>query len=242
MEIQMLDEDDQMDEILKEIKRSTDKLFGPERRLAAIAEKEKKKQDKLKKKQAAKRAKKKPKIKKKPKTQVIHYTVCLDCDKKIRKNAKPQLCLICRNKREREKELQIEAEKQRLKEEKQQKQERIKEQISQYRKDHPERLTLIPVKHRRIYDRMINSHFKKGRAGKLLTPAEFVVLLEDFEKCVYCGRSPTGFDRIDSNITYAVGNVKPACKKCNIMKNAMTLEQFLQTIRDILAYTDQNPI
>lgn len=69
-------------------------------------------------------------------------------------------------------------------------------------------------------------------------------------ECYYCGISPqqffkthdnkcygtfiyNGIDRIDSCKGYIIGNVVPCCKRCNIAKNDMSIEDFLNHINRI---------
>lgn len=67
--------------------------------------------------------------------------------------------------------------------------------------------------------------------------------------CYYCGAMPlkkankgtvknfsvdfiyNGVDRVDSNQGYVAGNVVPCCSRCNYMKRAMSMDEFLSAIR-----------
>lgn len=64
--------------------------------------------------------------------------------------------------------------------------------------------------------------------------------------CHYCGRSPgrivtwgrgvfvcNGIDRLDSRVGYEENNVVPCCEICNRMKGTLTLEKFLERIKEI---------
>lgn len=57
------------------------------------------------------------------------------------------------------------------------------------------------------------------------------------EPCYLCGYKNTkgiGLDRIDNTIReYNIDNVKPCCGSCNIMKNELTLEIFLEKVGQI---------
>lgn len=80
------------------------------------------------------------------------------------------------------------------------------------------------------------------------------------QNCHYCGAEPemnvissdirntpkviensrytyNSIDRIDSNIGYIDGNCRPACKKCNIMKWNMTVEEFYGHMRKVLNFS-----
>ena len=81
------------------------------------------------------------------------------------------------------------------------------------------------------------------------------ITLIDFEKlikqcCFYCGKEPqdkkylngiknikaNGIDRIDSSKGYEIGNVVACCTKCNMAKNDMSKEDFLNHITKIYNY------
>ena len=68
------------------------------------------------------------------------------------------------------------------------------------------------------------------------------------QSCHYCGVEPTqvktlprgngvyiynGIDRIDNTKGYTTANVVPCCGKCNLMKRAMTVEEFKAQILSI---------
>lgn len=68
--------------------------------------------------------------------------------------------------------------------------------------------------------------------------------------CVYCGRMNVsqaskhykgmlphnGIDRVDSRIGYVLGNVVTCCKACNIMKQRMSVDEFMSHLRLILSH------
>jgi len=84
------------------------------------------------------------------------------------------------------------------------------------------------------------------------TLTEFKALVTS--PCVYCRKDPqtrvhtrksrgvslefsaNGIDRIDPNFGYTVENCVSCCSTCNIMKGAMTHEEFLEHIKLILSY------
>ncbi len=51
--------------------------------------------------------------------------------------------------------------------------------------------------------------------------------------CYYCGDAATGFDRVDSKKGYLLTNVVPCCSPCNMMKNAVTVKDFIGKIKKI---------
>lgn len=78
-----------------------------------------------------------------------------------------------------------------------------------------------------LYCRIRSRHIDKNYQGDLISVKDYVdyMLNTDF-KCVYCPKDATGFDRIDSKITYAKDNIQPCCVTCNRMKWTMSEEQF----------------
>ncbi len=71
---------------------------------------------------------------------------------------------------------------------------------------------------------------------------EMNITIEDFGAiltlpCQYCGMKATTIDRINSNLGYVYGNVNPCCLRCNIMKNDLPLEQFLEHIKRVYKYS-----
>lgn len=72
---------------------------------------------------------------------------------------------------------------------------------------------------------------------------EFSLSYELFSKlvtkpCAYCGESKEkrGIDRIDNDLPYIESNCVPCCKYCNYMKKDMTGEEFLERVKQIVAY------
>lgn len=73
-----------------------------------------------------------------------------------------------------------------------------------------------------------------------LTLTQFYYLTK--EKCFYCGNPPfnlirkyihNGIDRVDNNKGYIIGNAVPCCKRCNVAKGSMTVEEFRNHIEFI---------
>lgn len=100
----------------------------------------------------------------------------------------------------------------------------------------------------KIWDR----HWLKGndsssarkRFAHLITAAkkrnhEVTITYEDYlylitKNCYYCGsplpRFGHGIDRINSDIGYVTGNVRPCCTHCNIAKNDWTEAEFREWV------------
>ncbi len=62
------------------------------------------------------------------------------------------------------------------------------------------------------------------------SPPELVVSEE-----LWCGKDHpvSGVDRLDSSKGYSLGNVVPCCKTCNLMKNTLSKQTFLEQIAKI---------
>lgn len=71
---------------------------------------------------------------------------------------------------------------------------------------------------------------------------QFELTIEEFNKlvcspCYYCNvyseEEVIGVDRVDSEIGYILDNVVPCCEYCNIMKNDLSLEDFIEHVSKI---------
>lgn len=82
-----------------------------------------------------------------------------------------------------------------------------------------------------------------------LTTADFLNLVA--QDCNYCGSPPSmkkatmferclmnGVDRLDNGQGYTVNNCVPCCTRCNLMKHAFTVSEFLDHIARIYLFND----
>ena len=82
-----------------------------------------------------------------------------------------------------------------------------------------------------------------------LTKDEFKTVV--VQNCIYCGSSPSnvykghnddyvynGIDRVDSSSGYALNNVVPCCKRCNLAKRDMTQDEFLSWAKRLALHQD----
>lgn len=84
-----------------------------------------------------------------------------------------------------------------------------------------------------------------------ITESDFTLLA--FSNCHYCGSKPSnvftakngdkleygGVDRIDSELGYVNGNVRPCCAICNRAKSDLSLSEFSEWISRITKYQSQ---
>lgn len=76
---------------------------------------------------------------------------------------------------------------------------------------------------------------KKGFSGEFeLSLDQFSILING--TCVYCGLPSNTIDRKDSLLNYTISNSVSCCNKCNKMKNAYSIEDFISHISTILSY------
>jgi hypothetical protein len=124
----------------------------------------------------------------------------------------------------------------------------------------------LPFKEDAVINTLI-TEYKTGAKSRNfvfeLTRERFIELIG--KNCSYCGLPPsrkipskisnrtpaerarpksrwptilyTGIDRIDSNLGYVEGNVRPACFTCNFAKKNMPLEDFLNWVRRIYTHS-----
>lgn len=86
------------------------------------------------------------------------------------------------------------------------------------------------------YDNIVNNARYRNIPCKI-TREEFLYL--SGKPCFYCGlddASIRGLDRFDNTQGYTLENVVPCCKRCNIAKNNMTVEEFMDLINSIYNY------
>lgn len=99
----------------------------------------------------------------------------------------------------------------------------------------------------------LNYKYLSYRARARKSGITFSLSQQDFKEiidknCNYCGSEPSmphttrsynglyisnGIDRIDSSGGYVCGNMVACCKLCNIMKNKLTAEEFIDHIKKI---------
>lgn len=63
--------------------------------------------------------------------------------------------------------------------------------------------------------------------------------------CAYCGKMAkegawNGIDRIDNTRGYEIDNCAPSCFRCNKAKGIMSLKEFFEMCRDVVAYQIKN--
>jgi hypothetical protein len=88
------------------------------------------------------------------------------------------------------------------------------------------------------------AHYKEGAAARGLpfdlSGKEFWSLWQ--KPCTYCGSeiNTIGLDRIDSTKGYSIENVTPCCARCNEMKMADGLNDWLSHMKKVLKHMENN--
>ena len=100
-----------------------------------------------------------------------------------------------------------------------------------YRLAHPERISA----QRARAHRTIRSRFRMILRGAKPRGLEVSISFDQYQElvsqpCAYCGgalpETGHGLDRINSEIGYVQGNVRPCCTTCNVAKNDLTESEF----------------
>jgi hypothetical protein len=93
-----------------------------------------------------------------------------------------------------------------------------------------------------VEKRMFSSYKKHGKDFNLTFEEFSTIITKD---CSYCGDKPSkerfskngnlsvllnGIDRVNSSEGYNLNNCVPCCTTCNIMKNTLTIEEFMRHI------------
>lgn len=70
------------------------------------------------------------------------------------------------------------------------------------------------------------------RQKKKFSNVEGLISAEEYENmlkspCKYCGDPATGIDRVDNSLGYIENNCVPCCRTCNIAKNTLPVNDFL---------------
>jgi 5-methylcytosine-specific restriction endonuclease McrA len=99
---------------------------------------------------------------------------------------------------------------------------------------------------------ILQNYKRQGKHDWTLTEDEYYKISQ--MNCHYCGDPPSqikrgkgsgldfvynGLDRIDSRKPYILNNVVPCCKKCNVAKNNMTINEFKEWVTKIYSMADQ---
>jgi hypothetical protein len=105
-----------------------------------------------------------------------------------------------------------------------------------YNKKHPQKLK----EYNRKYGLSLEGSWRCYVGSAKRRGYEYLISLEDFKNivskpCIYCGENEKriGIDRIDNLKGYTKENSAPCCKLCNMMKKALTVNEFLNHIKKI---------
>jgi hypothetical protein len=122
-----------------------------------------------------------------------------------------------------------------------------KEYFAQKRKEYEEQNIEKVREQRRRFRKYLKARYKKYELGAKERGFAFELSLEEFDTitkmpCEYCGGYNdeldgvkfNGIDRIDSSNGYIYDNCVPCCEKCNRMKMAYDLMDFLEHVKKIV--------
>lgn len=113
--------------------------------------------------------------------------------------------------------------------------EQSREDQRKYRQGHKEKTGT----YNRNYFDSIHGRFKRYQYDSQRYSRRFNLTFEQFSEivvrpCEYCGSEKSlGVDRVDSSIGYEIENCVPCCRICNVMKNSLSVEDFLDHIKKI---------
>lgn len=111
---------------------------------------------------------------------------------------------------------------------------RIKMQNEETRKRNPE----CARNRIRKFAKTPKGRFAQYKGGAKRRGLIFDISLKEFikitsSKCHYCGEDGYGVDRLDSTIGYIKGNIVSACSTCNLMKQSMSEQEFIDKCEQI---------
>lgn len=87
----------------------------------------------------------------------------------------------------------------------------------------------------RNYNQQPNGKYQQYKNNAKKRDLPFLISFEEFNQfwqqpCYYCGSNiPTiGLDRVDNEQGYSIENVRPCCRTCNIMKQRLDTDVFIE--------------
>lgn len=106
-------------------------------------------------------------------------------------------------------------------------------------------------------NKMYDGYKRDAKKRNIVFEMDFEVFCKLTQlNCHYCGSEPdsffgdkkrhnglyknNGIDRIDSFLGYTLDNIVPCCKKCNYMKNTLTLKEFYEHVNKIVKHGVKN--
>jgi len=120
--------------------------------------------------------------------------------------------------------------------------EKVLKHVAQYYQEHKEEKGKYMTQYRQEHPEVVrNSAAKRKGAEGSFTSEEWTSKLSEFDnKCAYCGTkagdTPEHFLTVDHAIPLtrsganSIDNIVPSCLQCNMEKNTMTAEEFLDSI------------
>jgi hypothetical protein len=93
------------------------------------------------------------------------------------------------------------------------------------------------------------THYQNFKRSSIRRNIEFNISIEEFteivqQNCYYCNHyketEAIGIDRVNNSIGYVSTNIVPCCADCNILKNDLPLEKFIDLISKIYHHRIEN--
>jgi len=112
--------------------------------------------------------------------------------------------------------------------------------VKEYRENYRKENRKILSDKRRARTNSISGKYSSYKSDAKRRDYSFELSIDEFSSmwqkpCSYCGDSidTIGIDRIDNSLGYTSDNTEPCCKQCNIAKNNMSRNDFLELIKRI---------
>ena len=122
--------------------------------------------------------------------------------------------------------------------------EKSREYQREYRRTHLEENRKYLKEYMRAYGQTKKQKYATYKRSAKSRGHEFELYIDTFltywqKPCHYCGEDieTIGLDRVDNSSGYTVENTVPCCFGCNKIKQAMTLEDFLNKISAIYKHS-----
>lgn len=120
--------------------------------------------------------------------------------------------------------------------------ERARAWWAKYRKTHHEKITAYWKSKNSTKDGFLKTRFQVYRKTSESRGLQFNISFSQFSEfwkteCFYCGTivEKIGLDRVDNARGYVEGNIVSCCRDCNVAKNALSFEAFINLCEKVTA-------